>query len=96
MPEITGHENKFFRILSVNYFVDNVLEAIERSEMNRLAFLANLRESFTVSTSFMLNKAYTITGDDSSDFLLIAQIFPWMHFAAGPILPMAQYISVVK
>ena len=55
-----------------------------------LVFLANLLESFTISTGFMLNKAYT-TDDHSSD-LLIALIFPWMHFAAGPILPMAQYI----
>ena len=37
-----------------------------------------------------------LTSHYSSHSLLIAWIFLWKHFATGPILPMARYISIVN
>ena len=42
----------------------------------------------------MLNRAYT--NRPSQKRLINSADFPWKHFAAGPILPMAQYITIVK
>ena len=64
-----------------------------------LEFLAtNLYSCRKVSSSpsVSCSTELILTGHASQKRLINSADFHWKHFAAGPILPMVQYISVVK